>query len=432
MNISKIKPILEAAKIADDTVLMVGAHGIGKSDIVKSYANENNMGIKTIFLSMFEVGDLLGMPNIENGTTVWAEPDWLMELNEMAWPEHFNIEDLEFQDKEFEEFVKNVVTIQEMTKKELTKLYNEFYGGYNKNVLLTNQLNVSCKKSKHTVLFTDEYSRAQVDVHNACLQLVLERKLHNHILPFTKGKQTQIIAADNPGDGEYHVNTLDPATKDRFIELEVEADPEDWLKWARENNVNKIVRDFIIDNPTKLHFMPEEGSGQQGASPRSWTKLAQYIDQFEQNLVPEELHLNIVYGKIGPAIGAQFYTFYMNYSNNISLEDIEKFIKKSYKKTNDVNESAKELSEFMENVESISKLEHINTLFDRDKEKISAAETTYDDLISIFVLLTSFEIETLTSFLKDKKANDKKAFYDLMKKDSKRELARKIKNKVKQ
>lgn len=107
MNIGSIKPILKAAKIADDTALMIGVHGIGKSDIVRSYAKENNMGIKTIFLSMFEVGDLLGMPNIVDGTTVWAEPDWLRELNEMAWPEHFNIEDLEFQDKEFEEFVKS-------------------------------------------------------------------------------------------------------------------------------------------------------------------------------------------------------------------------------------------------------------------------------------------------------------------------------------
>ena len=106
MNIGRIKPILKAGMLADDSVLMEGPHGIGKSEIVKQYCDENGYHIETLILSLMDLGDLLGMPHIENKITTWAEPDWIANLNEAAWPSNFDFEDLEFEDLEFKEFVK--------------------------------------------------------------------------------------------------------------------------------------------------------------------------------------------------------------------------------------------------------------------------------------------------------------------------------------
>ena len=371
MNISKIKPILEAAKLADDSVLLEGLHGIGKSEIVKQYTDENGYFYTVLFLSHQEVGDLIGIPVTkevqDESLTIWSKPIWLQRMD------------------------------------------------------------VAAANGKHCVLLLDELNRAQADVLNSALQLVLERQIHEHFLPTVNGIRTQVIACTNPGDGDYHVHSFDPALLDRFLKIDVEVDPESWLEWARKNNVNEIVRAFIVDNMTKLHFTPDNAD-EVGASPRSWTKLAKFVDLFDT--IPSELHLNIIRGKIGSALGSEFYLFCENYDSNISISDIEKFVKKEFKKEKDFGLLGEKLKDYIGEMESITKLEHANTLFDRDKEKFLEDSTKNTDFLALYGMLYSFEIETLTSFLKDKKANEKEYFYAFMKKDSDRELARKIKSKA--
>jgi len=370
MNISNVKPILKASMQADDSVIMEGLHGIGKSGIVKQYCAENDYFYTVLFLSHQEVGDLIGMPITEGKVMYWTKPSWLVRMEEAA------------------------------------------------------------NEGKHNVLLLDELNRAQTDVLNSALQLVLERQIHEHFLPIVNGVRTQVIACTNPSNDDrvnYMVQALDPALLDRFLYLPVEIDPESWLEWARKNNVNKIVRDFIVDNQSKLHFTPD-GEDEVGATPRSWTQLAKFVDIFDS--IDESNILYIIRGKVGSALGSEFYLFYQNYSNNISIEDIEKFIKKEYKKEKDFSELGKKLKDFTSDMESITLLEHINLLFDRDKEMFKDKDTKDTDFLSIFVMLYSFEMELLTSFLKDKKINDKEYFYAFMKKDLNRELARKIKNKV--
>lgn len=115
MNITDTKGIFKAAHEADDSVLMIGLHGIGKSDVVKTFGKENNFHVETLFLNMMDVGDLLGMPRtVENGTsvkTVWSEADWFQNCTDAAFPKTFNFSDLSFKDKEFEAYVKKSLDI---------------------------------------------------------------------------------------------------------------------------------------------------------------------------------------------------------------------------------------------------------------------------------------------------------------------------------
>jgi len=428
MKITKINQILKAAYYADDVVLMRGLHGIGKTEKIRQYAEENNFYLETLILSLMDQGDLIGIPNINNGATTWAAPDWIQNIQNKAWPKKIKFEDLDFSDKDFEKMVKSEKPSDNVLHREyLNNLYNDYYGTDYTEPLLTNQDNVSCKLSKESVLFVDEYSRAGADIHNSTMQLILDKRLHNHILPYVNGKQTQIIAADNPSDGDYHVTELDPAKMDRFLIIDVEVDPEGWLVWARENNINNIVMSFIIDNMTKLHFTSEDDMG---ATPRSWTKLGKFMDLAQNNSLDDIFILDIMRGKIGSALASQFYVFYKNFSNNISIEDIENMAKKAFMETGDIEKTGEVLHNKLENLESISKLEHVNTLFDKNLNIINDPFTSLEDLVPLFALLYSFELETLTSFLKDKKANDKVSFYNLMKKDKDKNLAKKIKSKV--
>ncbi|MBZ4661857.1 MAG: putative ATPase 5 [Thermotoga sp.] len=102
-------------------------------------------------------------------------------------------------------------------------------------------------ESGDTILFLDEINRAHRSVRNAIMQLLVDRRIHNHILP----EGTWIMAAMNPPEEEYDQADLitDPAFISRFFILEVNPDVSEWLEWAEKNNVSKEVRDFIRDYP---------------------------------------------------------------------------------------------------------------------------------------------------------------------------------------
>lgn len=109
MNISEAKQLLKAAESANDTVIFEGVHGIGKSDVVKQYAKESNYFCQELFLSMMDVGDLLGIPRTvlagASMVTVWAEPVWFKRIKDAAWPEELELDALHFVDPVFRTFV---------------------------------------------------------------------------------------------------------------------------------------------------------------------------------------------------------------------------------------------------------------------------------------------------------------------------------------
>jgi hypothetical protein len=59
-------------------VCIWGNHGIGKTELVKDFAKANRYEFIYIAPAQFEeMGDLLGMPTIENGKTTFAAPSWV-------------------------------------------------------------------------------------------------------------------------------------------------------------------------------------------------------------------------------------------------------------------------------------------------------------------------------------------------------------------
>ncbi|MFN3377804.1 MAG: ATP-binding protein [Runella zeae] len=59
-------------------VCIWGRHGIGKTEIVEAIAKERNFDFAYIAPAQFEeMGDLLGMPSVENGRTVFRSPEWV-------------------------------------------------------------------------------------------------------------------------------------------------------------------------------------------------------------------------------------------------------------------------------------------------------------------------------------------------------------------
>lgn len=327
MNIEQAKRMIEIAHKVDDTVIMKGKHGIGKSSIVKQYCKENNYELVELFLSHQEVADLVGIPAEikidENTYTSWSKPEWMKRFDDAA------------------------------------------------------------KGGKKCVLFLDELNRAQPEVLASALQLVLERQIHEHKLPEVNNSKTLVVAAINPSDEDYAVQELDPALLDRFMNITIESDISAWVKYARHTKLNKIVIDFILEHNDTLHYSP---NNEKGTSPRSWDAVSKYID-IADTLEKDEI-CDILHGRLGKEIGSQFFKFYLDYADIIKIEDIEALINEESHKTDKIEIIADKISNLMSNMDAIQKTEMAHafvTKYENEKNLLPFLTYLYSLPLEVFV-----------------------------------------------
>lgn len=305
--------VLKIAHLSEDAVLLEGPHGIGKSDIVQQFADDNSMYMFPLFLSTQETGDLIGIPDtkiLEDGSTVtsWDKPNWLHEME------------------------------------------------------------VKAKEGIHCVLFLDELNRAPLDVRQSALQLVLEGKIHEHELPTVNGIKTLVVSAINPSD-EYQVQELDPALLDRFLCLEIDVSVPEWLEWARTKNVLGVIRDFISEFPNRLHYTPNEGKG---PTPRAWAKVSKNLDAHKKINSDKATLFDILKGRLGSEVGSQFFSYYENYSDVVKVDDIEDFIVKNVSTDKNIEELGEVIKGEFGKIEAIRKHEIATELIQRHIGKKTA------------------------------------------------------------
>lgn len=63
-------------------VLLRGAHGIGKSEVVYQYAKEEGLTVVERRASQMTEGDLVGLPVLNGNRTAWNPPDWFKQACE--------------------------------------------------------------------------------------------------------------------------------------------------------------------------------------------------------------------------------------------------------------------------------------------------------------------------------------------------------------
>ena len=288
-----------------------------------------------------------------------------------------------------------------ITRDQLNTWYLEYIGDKTNRLLIHLQNLVSYKKAQRSVLFIDEMNRAATDALNASLQLILDKRLNDHLLPIVNGQDTFVVAAINPDDQDYTVNTFDPALMDRFVFATVEADASSWLSdYARPNKVNSIVRDFIAEHPDRIHFTPKNGGI--GATPRSWTALAQFVDKFES--LPIEVHFPVIKGCIGQELGGQFLAYYNQYSKVVKADDIIALVQKKAKRTKNPETIATSVAKLIKDQEVIQKTELSEQLYDQFIDSKNP-----EDALPLISYLYALDLEILNSFLSSKKETPKYA-----------------------
>jgi len=78
VNITELRQVLDSTP-ASHNILLVGKHGIGKSEVLTQYFSEKGMKVVPLFLGqMADPGDLIGLPqkNEQTGKTDFMPPYW--------------------------------------------------------------------------------------------------------------------------------------------------------------------------------------------------------------------------------------------------------------------------------------------------------------------------------------------------------------------
>lgn len=188
MNIKQLTESLPFLIQAGLVPNIIGKHGIGKSSVVKQFADDNGYGFYPFFLGqMNDTGDLLGLP--------------------------------------------------------------EFDRDKNGKALSTSFIHpAKLPKKPRSILFFDELNRASKDLLQAIFQLALEGTIHDYTLP----PDSAIIMAMNPATDDYAVLDFgDKAFADRFVHINLDPTHEEFHNYMSSRYGTSTVSEFLRQQ-TKL------------------------------------------------------------------------------------------------------------------------------------------------------------------------------------
>ena len=262
----------------NQSVLIVGKHGLGKSDAVREAGKILSVPVVDQRLSQCDVGDMKGMPFCIDGRTSFAPPDWFPLTEEDA--------------------------------KDLATKHNTTVANF-------------LKHSKSGILFLDEIDRAPREVQQAAFELALDHRLNMRFLP----ADWRVVSAVNADGDVYHVTEMDPAFIDRFFIINFNPTREEWFQFARKDSrVHSAIVEFLTKYPNLMDptkEIIEANPGQKLYSRRSYEKFSlalinheklhqdgkvnySLLDKNQQSLSMLTL---IAQGFLGTSTGVQFRNF---------------------------------------------------------------------------------------------------------------------------
>lgn len=269
-----------------------GEPGVGKSAVAKALARKMGYRFVDIRANMMNPDDAGGtrMQDMATRTTAWFPPDWMP--NEDG-------------------------TVEGIIDDEKSPYNGQRYRG--------------------TFLFFDELASADDRVRKPLFGVFLDRVLNGRRLP----NNCIVAAAGNEADTGTMVFELDNATRTRFITIRIIADFASWEgDYAAGAGITPTVVSYLKQNMQRFCETDralENGRALYG-NPRSW----EHVSKAERSIMrkPEDrkdevkreaLH-NMVAGKVGTELAAEYMGVFDNVAQMTNLYDLLKATKEERKK----------------------------------------------------------------------------------------------------
>lgn len=227
--------------------------GIGKTSIIRQVAEERGMGFTKINMAQLEeAGDLIGFPMTEYECQVlqrYKDADGGVKVRTLPKSVWVNQKQLEEGPGANMKFKQTGKTRMAYAKPAWVPEYNE----------------------KGNIVLLDDYVRANPQLLQACMDLILEQKYISWGAP----EKTTFILTNNPDDGASNVNSLDEAQRTRFLNFDVAWDENAWSQWAEKAKVDGRCINFVMSYSSELFQADEEGN--RICNPRSFVMFADMI-----------------------------------------------------------------------------------------------------------------------------------------------------------
>ncbi|MGH7743746.1 MAG: AAA family ATPase [Candidatus Dormibacteria bacterium] len=151
-----------------------------------------------------------------------------------------------------------------------------------------------------TVVFLDELTAAEPRIQASSYQLILDRCVGSHVLP----PSAWVIGAGNGLEDGAISYGMGAALADRFLHVNMVANPQDWIAWALDHDVHASVVTFIRLKPECLDSSQGIGGSEQmiTPSPRSWEYVSRILKQAKSKSV-QSLAIS---GLVGEGVAVQF------------------------------------------------------------------------------------------------------------------------------
>lgn len=128
------------------------------------------------------------------------------------------------------------------------------------------------------ILFLDEINCVSETLAPAMLQFLQCKTFGNHKIP----EGWLIAAAGNPPEYNKSVREFDVVTLDRVKKIMVEPDFAVWKEYAKEQRLHPAVVSYLTARPSCFYHMETTVDGKSFVTPRGWEDLSQLLKVYEK------------------------------------------------------------------------------------------------------------------------------------------------------
>ena len=252
-------------------VLLMGAPGIGKTEIVRQVADEKGLTCLSYSVTHHTRQSAIGLPRLTErqvgGKTVCVTEYTLSEIIAEVW------------------------RVMEETGKD------------------------------RGILFLDEFNCASETLRPAMLQLLQSKTFGPHALP----EGWMLVLAGNPGEYNSSAVALDPVMADRVRLLWVDPDYPAWRSYMTERGVHPMVLSYLDDHRGHFYVYEKGSEGTGLVTARGWEDLSVLMKLMEEKGFPVDLAFVSQFLQ-SSKVARSFFTYYQQYSDLIRSGIVERIL----------------------------------------------------------------------------------------------------------
>ena len=251
-------------------ILLMGAPGIGKTQIMEQIARECKVGLVSYTITHHTRQSAVGLPFIKEKT-----------------------------------FGQETFSVTEYT---MSEIIASVYEKMEKTGL------------REGILFIDEINCVSETLAPAMLALLQNKTFGSHKIP----EGWILVAAGNPPEYNKSVREFDIVTLDRVRKLTIEPDCDIWLKYAGQQKVHQAIISYLSVKKNNFYAVENTVDGKFFVTARGWEDLSRLLQSYEKLGIgiSEELVEEFLQKEETARDFAGFYQLYTKYGEDYEIPSI--------------------------------------------------------------------------------------------------------------